>query len=110
MRLKLRSQGRIEEISADHVIAATGYKPNVARIPFLDPAIVADIRNYSGMPVLGPAFESTVPGLHFVGMLSAMSYGPVMQFIYGTKHAGPMLARRFAVEKAYRPKRAAVAH
>jgi hypothetical protein len=37
-----------------------------------------------------------VPGLFFVGMLSAATFGPAMRFIAGTGHSGKMLARRLA--------------
>ena len=37
--------------------------------------------------MLGEGFESTVPGLHFVGPSSVASYGPLMRFIAGTGYA-----------------------
>jgi FAD-dependent urate hydroxylase len=45
---------------------------------------------------LSRAFESSVPGLFFVGLLAAPTFGPVMRFMYGAKHVAPVLAQRFA--------------
>jgi cation diffusion facilitator CzcD-associated flavoprotein CzcO len=96
VRLTVQSGAKTFETDANHVIAATGYKPDVARIGFLDTASLADLKVFRGMPLLGPGCESSVPGLFFVGLLSAATFGPTMRFIAGTGHAGSMLARRFA--------------
>ena len=44
-------------------------------------------------PVLGKGFESSVPQLHFVGMASAASYGPVNRFVLGTRFTSHSVAR-----------------
>lgn len=76
----------------DHVISATGYKANVSRIDFLR-ELAPQINTLSGAPRLGPGFESSVAGLHFVGYHSAVSFGPSMRFIYGTWYAAREVAR-----------------
>jgi FAD-dependent urate hydroxylase len=91
-----------ETIQTDHVIAATGYKVNLARLPFLDAQTCARIATFDGSPRLSPAFESTIPGLHFVGLASAQSFGPVMRFVYGAKHAAAIVTRHV---QATRPAR-----
>jgi len=54
----------------------------------------ARIRVFDGSPRLSTTFESSVPGLHFVGLASAQSFGPVMRFVYGARHAATILTRR----------------
>ena len=54
----------------------------------------------NGYPKLGPAFESSVPGLHFIGAPAAWSYGPLMYFVSGTKYAAMNLHRHFACRTA----------
>jgi hypothetical protein len=54
------------------------------------------VRTRAGAPVLGAGFESSVPGLHFVGAFSAASFGPVMRFVSGTPFTGRALARHLA--------------
>jgi cation diffusion facilitator CzcD-associated flavoprotein CzcO len=69
---------------ADHVLLGTGYKVDIARYPFLAPQLVQAVRTVDGYPVLGPGFESSLPGLHFVGAAAAYSYGPLCRFVAGT--------------------------
>jgi FAD-dependent urate hydroxylase len=60
-------------------------------LPFLDPALRGAIKTSGGSPILKGAFESSVPGLHFVGIASALTFGPVMRFVYGARHAAAAL-------------------
>ena len=94
-----------ETIETDHVIAATGYKVDLARLPFLDAAARARIATFDGSPRLNSAFESSSPNLHFVGLASAQSFGPVMRFVYGARHAATIVTRHI---QAARPARASV--
>jgi len=79
--------GSREELSADHVIAATGYRPNVSRLTFLDEGLRAGIRTVASTPVVGKDYQSSVPGLYFMGPGVAPTFGPVMRFVYGADHA-----------------------
>jgi hypothetical protein len=56
----------------------------------------ADIRCADGAPVLSTAYESSVPGLHFIGPASAASFGPVARFVYGAVYPSRRLARRLS--------------
>lgn len=82
--------------TVDHVICGTGYKPDVATIDFLDPALRAQIVNHDGLPDLTPGFESSVPGLHFVGALANFNFGPICRFVAGAKASAPHVARTAA--------------
>ena len=46
-----------------------------------------------GYPVLASGFESSLPGLHFVGAPAAWSYGPLMRFVSGTWFASRTLSQ-----------------
>lgn len=74
-------------VEYDHVLAATGYRLDVDRLGFLDPALRAGLRRVGGAPLLDRRFESSVPGLHFVGALAAPSLGPSLRFLAGTGFA-----------------------
>jgi FAD-dependent urate hydroxylase len=89
--LTVRSDRGTLHIATDHVIAATGYRVDLDRLTFLEPSLRAAIKTADGAPVLNPVFESAVPGLHFVGLSSALSFGPVMRFVYGASHAASIL-------------------
>ncbi|MFJ8821562.1 FAD-dependent oxidoreductase [Streptomyces sp. NPDC102467] len=88
--------GRRQELSADHVIAATGYRVDLAAMPFLGDGLRTRIAVSRGTPRLGAGYVSSVPGLYFTGMLGGSSYGPVMRFVCGTEFASPRLARHLA--------------
>lgn len=85
--------GRTERLTADHVIAATGYRVNIAAMDFLGPGLRTTLATSRGTPKLGAGYVSSVPGLYFTGLPAAASYGPVMRFVCGTEFASPRLAR-----------------
>lgn len=92
-RLKVRGPDGLTTLSADHIVAATGYRTDIDRLAFLDRGLRGELAVGFGAPVLTRSFESTVAGLYFVGAMSAPTFGPVMRFMFGAKHAAPMLAR-----------------
>ncbi len=97
VRLQLRSiDGSEREIVTDHIIAATGYKVGLERLRFLSSEIRSKVKAVDGTPVLSKTFESSVPGLYFVGVASANSFGPVMRFAFGAGFAARRLAETMA--------------
>ncbi len=83
----------------DHVILGTGYRVNVARYPFLPSQLLDRVALATGYPQLDLGFETTLPGLHFLGAPSAWSFGPLMRFVAGTEFTARALARRLAAVK-----------
>jgi thioredoxin reductase len=95
-RVELRvraTDGSEQKIVADHIIAATGYKVNLERLKFLNPEIRSRLKAVEGSPILSSNFESSLPGLFFVGVAAANSFGPVMRFAFGAGFAARTLAR-----------------
>jgi cation diffusion facilitator CzcD-associated flavoprotein CzcO len=76
----------------DRVVLATGFEMRADRHPLVGRELLDDLRVRGGMPMLGSGFESSIPGLHFVGAFAAMSFGPVMRFVSGTPFTGRALA------------------
>ncbi|MGX1883601.1 FAD-dependent oxidoreductase [Streptomyces sp. NPDC055287] len=89
-------QGAQRELSADHVMAATGYRTDVAALGFLGHELRAELTVTRGAPRLDAGYGSSVPGLHFTGLPAAASFGPVMRFVCGTEYASARLARAVA--------------
>jgi len=81
--------------SVDHVILGTGFSVDVSRYEFLGP-LARSLALVNGYPALGDGFESSVPGLHFIGAPAAWSFGPLMRFVSGTEFAGRTLMRSLA--------------
>jgi thioredoxin reductase len=96
VHLVVQADDAQQNLEADHVIAATGYKPDLRRLSFLDQHLMVQIDASNGVPRLSRCGESSVPGLFFVGLLAAPTFGPVMRFMFGAKHIAPALARRFS--------------
>jgi len=86
------------ELHADHLFLATGYQMDLDRLPMFDPMLRAGIATYRGAPTLSSHFESSVPGLYFVGFASTKSFGPLYRFVAGC----PAAARRVATEMSSR--------
>jgi hypothetical protein len=82
------------ERRVDHVLLATGYRVNLDRYGYLDPALRQAIARIDGYPALGEGFETSVPGLHMVGAPAALSFGPLFRFVSGTGYAARPLTRR----------------
>lgn len=83
-------------IESDHVIAATGYRADLRRLPFLGEALRTQIRAIEHTPVLSSHFESSVHGLYFLGPVAASSFGPLMRFMFGTSFAARRLGASLA--------------
>jgi thioredoxin reductase len=92
----LDRDGGTHEITADHVIAGTGYRVDLRRLGFLNEAIFNRIATEEDSPVLSSKFESTVPGLYFVGTCAAFSFGPLLRFAFGAGFASNRLSRHLA--------------
>jgi FAD-dependent urate hydroxylase len=77
----------------DHVILGSGYAPDISRYGFLPPSLLRGIAQVAGYPILGGGFQSSVPGLYFVGATAAHSYGPIMRFVVGSAFTGREVTR-----------------
>ena len=82
-----------EVLRVDHVIAATGFRVDLSRLTLLSPALRRDVAEYRGAPILTRNFESSVPGLYFIGPAAAASFGPMMRFTFGARYAARRLTR-----------------
>jgi hypothetical protein len=97
--VKLRladEQGSIHELMVDHVIAATGYRVSVPAIEILEPGLRSQLKTEANSPVLTRHFESSIPGLYFIGLSSSNSFGPLMRFALGADYTARRLSSRFA--------------
>jgi FAD-dependent urate hydroxylase len=82
-----RQDGQLNEIHADHVIAATGYMVDIGSLTLLETSLLKGIRHCHGTPLLSSDFESSVPGLYFTGLAAAQHFGPSMRFVVGADYA-----------------------
>jgi pyruvate/2-oxoglutarate dehydrogenase complex dihydrolipoamide dehydrogenase (E3) component len=95
LRLKSAS-GNEQQIETEHVIAATGYRPDIRRLAFLSSGIASQLKLSNNVPKLSSHFESSVPGLFFVGPAAVDSFGPLLRFACGAGFAAERLSNHLA--------------
>lgn len=94
------------EIVCDHVIAGTGYEVDVDRLQFLDLNLRKSIRRVELGPALDFRFQSSVPGLYFIGLASSLSFGPMFRFVLGADYTSRALSCELARRSVQKIKRA----
>ena len=110
VHLRVRAaDGSEREIVTEQVIAATGYRVDLDRLKFLNSEIRSKLKTVEGSPVLSSSFESSVPGMYFVGVAAANSFGPVMRFAFGAGFAGRRITQTIAKALKASPASALVA-
>jgi len=95
--------GRAATLHADHIISATGYRIGPDAFGFLSPALRRQVTRSQGWPQLRAGFQSSVPGLYFVGFPAAGTYGPLMRFVCGTGYAASRVSAATAARTAEAP-------
>src|SRR6266702_7767530 len=89
-----------QSIETDRVISGTGFKADIDRLSMLSEELRKAIVREKRVPKLNASFETSVPNLYVVGILSAATFGPVMRFMFGAKHAAPIVTRRISMRSA----------
>jgi thioredoxin reductase len=87
------STGDQQELATDHVIAATGYRPDVRGMGFLGDGIRAGLRTVDGTVDVDAEFGSSIPGMYVMGPAVAPTFGPVMRFVHGADFAAHTVAK-----------------
>jgi hypothetical protein len=106
LRLTL-SDGSMREVA--HVLIGTGYQIDVDRYALLDPALRRAIARRDNHPDLGAGFESSIPGLHFLGAASMPSFGPLTRLVRAAGMKTRDLGRELD-EMVEEPRRLAQSH
>ena len=91
------SDGR--EITADHIILGTGYLIDISKYNFLSSDLMQRIVQVNGFPKLNRNLETSIPGLHILGAPAAYCFGPLLQFVSGTRFASRALLKSVSNKK-----------
>jgi cation diffusion facilitator CzcD-associated flavoprotein CzcO len=81
-----------QKLQVDHVLLGTGYEVHLSSLPMLHPTLAEQIQVDQDIPILNARFESSVPGLYFLGLSAVRSFGPLYRFVVGAKAAGKRVA------------------
>lgn len=96
VKIGLTSPDGDQTVICDHVVAATGYRVDLGRLAFLGDRVRAALDTVAGTPAVGSDYQSSLPGLYFIGPGVAPTFGPVMRFVFGADHAARRVAARLA--------------
>jgi cation diffusion facilitator CzcD-associated flavoprotein CzcO len=92
LKLHLAMDGGARQLLVDHVVAGTGFDIDVERLGFIEKRLRGAIARLERSPRLNAFFQSSVPGLHFIGPASAMSFGPLFRFVIGAEYSVRVLS------------------
>jgi len=86
-------------LRVDDIVLATGYRPDVTRIPMLVAGnALGSLETRNGLPVLDQSFQTSLPGLFTTSMLAVQDFGPFLAFTAAvrtsTRLIGDALARQ----------------
>lgn len=99
LRLGSSADAREYCITVDHIVAGTGYDIDVNRISYLSPKLRTGLKRLERAPRLNAQFESSIPGLKFVGPASAMSFGPLFRFVVGAEYTARIVSADLALRR-----------
>jgi thioredoxin reductase len=75
-----------EALSADHVIFASGYRADLARVPYLG-GVLDRVSMTEGFPALTEGLETSLAGLYMTGFAATRDFGPFYGFTKGCPSA-----------------------
>ena len=73
-------------LTADHVVFASGYRADLARVPYLG-GVLDRVSVTDGFPDLTEGFETSLAGLYVTGFASTRDFGPFYGFTKGCPSA-----------------------
>ena len=83
-----------QTIVVDQVLAATGYRVNIARVPFLaEGNVLALLTTQNGYPVLDEHFQSSIPGLFITSMAAVKDFGPFWAFTLSVRASARIIGQ-----------------
>jgi len=81
--------------NVDQIVLATGYKVNIARLPYLAAGnLLARLETRNGFPVLDDHFETSVPGLFITSMPATQDFGPFFGFTISVRTSARLICDR----------------
>ncbi|MEN3326034.1 MAG: FAD-dependent urate hydroxylase [Acidobacteriota bacterium] len=81
-------------LNIDHVVLATGYKVDIARLPLLSSNLFNIIDTRNGFPVLDDHFETSIPGLFITSMPATQDFGPFFGFTVSVRASAKLIGER----------------
>lgn len=84
-----------ETFNVDRVVLATGYKVDIAQLPYLAAGnLLEQLETQNGFPVLDDHFETSVPGLFITSMPAGQDFGPFFGFTVSVRTSAKLIGQR----------------
>jgi thioredoxin reductase len=80
------------ELAVDRIVLATGYKADLARVPYLT-EVLPLVAIADGFPLLDDAFQTSLSGLFMPGFIGTRDFGPFFGFTKGCPAAADLVVR-----------------
>jgi cation diffusion facilitator CzcD-associated flavoprotein CzcO len=80
------------ELGVDRIVLATGYKADLARVPYLT-ELLPLVATADGFPLLDDAFQTSLPGVFMPGFTATRDFGPFFGFTKGCPAAADLVVR-----------------
>jgi FAD-dependent urate hydroxylase len=86
-----------DAFSVDRLILATGYKVDIARVPFLAVGnVLPQLAVRNGFPVLDEHFQTSVPGLYVTSIAATQDFGPFFGFTVAVRTSARLIGDHLA--------------
>lgn len=87
------SNGQV--LAVHHILLATGYRVDIARVPYLThESIASNMEVREGFPALDENFQTSIPGLYMAGLVATKDFGPFYGFVRGCRAAARIIVNR----------------
>ena len=86
-----------ERLSVDRVVFASGYRADLAAVPYLS-GVIDEVSLTDGFPDLSPGFETSLAGLYVTGFASTRDFGPFYGFTKGCPSAARIVVDEMVSE------------
>jgi thioredoxin reductase len=94
LEVTLEGHDRSDVVRVDRVILATGYKPDIGRVPFLARGnVLARLQTDAGCPVLDEHLQTSVPGLFVTSMAATRDFGPFFAFTVAVRSSAHLIGQ-----------------
>ncbi len=81
-------------ITADHIILATGFKVNIHNVPFLAAGnILSKLEVNNDFPVIDEYFQTNLPGLFITSMSASQDFGPFFGFTIAVRTSAKLIGK-----------------
>jgi cation diffusion facilitator CzcD-associated flavoprotein CzcO len=84
-----------ETVVCDQIVLATGYKVDIAKLPFLAAGnLLQKLETRNGFPVLDDHFETSVPHLFITSLPATQDFGPFFAFTISVRASAKLIGDR----------------